>query len=288
MTDQHFAQPLDGDGIRETLAMNVASFADPQMIADQQGRDAEALYVIPAGYKVERVDLTGHHPGPARKTGAVHVRDADSFKAFVARHAVPEHTTIYANPAQATLTAVLNGDSDVATGWGDHRCIVTMQTTEAWDRWARVNGEWLTQQDFAEHVEDSLPDFAEPSAAHMLELAQTFSATTNADFESANRLSTGERQIVWKETVAARAGQRGTLDVPEQFTIGIAPYKGGPAYRVNVRLRFRVNSGDLRLMVKVERMDEAAETAFTEAVGSTHTFLEQFVPGLMTVNGTRR
>jgi uncharacterized protein YfdQ (DUF2303 family) len=113
-----------------------------------------------------------------------------------------------------------------------------------------------------------LPNFADPTAADMLELAQTFQATTKVDFASSQRVKSGETQLNYTEQQAAAAGKKGQLAIPDTFDIGVQVYdQVGAAYKVTARFRYRITGGELRLGYRLNRPTDVLQAAFDEVVG---------------------
>ncbi|MCQ6250873.1 DUF2303 family protein [Streptomyces malaysiensis] len=213
---------------------------------------------------VHTVDLTGdkHRDTPARKTGTTTVRDATSFLAYYEKHH-DDATEVYADADRLTITAVLDAHQTDAARWGQHRLHLALRKTDAWQQWMVSDGQLMKQDEFAEFLEDHLPELLEPAAATMLEIAQSIQGATKAEFQSGTRLQTGERQFKFVETVSAKAGQKGELTIPEQFTIGLVPFEGSEGYRLTARLRYRIESGgSLRMGYKLERPADILRTAF--------------------------
>lgn len=283
MTDSTLA-PADGDAVR-ALLQHAHALRDPEEITNSDDEIVALQWVVPEGYRLATTDLRPYLDRPARKAGAVSIVDADSFTRYVTRHGLPG-TTLYADRTSGRVVAVLNADTADAPGWSDHSATLQLRHTPEWQRWSEVNGKWLTQEAFAEFVEESTPDFRTPSAAAMLEIAQTFEAKTSVDFQSGSRLDNGERQLVYKETVGAKAGHNGSLEVPSLLVIGLRPYEGGTGYNVEARLRYRITNGSLALMVKIDRIKDLIETAFADTVATLTDSLDS-VPDLLVVHGTR-
>ncbi|MGX1116361.1 uncharacterized protein YfdQ (DUF2303 family) [Streptomyces ambofaciens] len=238
-------------------------------------------FVLPSG-GLHKVDLTGdeYRDQPARKTGTTTVRDAEGFLAYWDKHH-DEFSEVYADNERLTVTAVLDAHTPGTARWGGHRLHLALRETTAWQQWMRFNGELTAQEDFAEFLEDHLPELLEPSAADMLEIAQSFQAAQKVDFQSATRLSSGQRQFQYVETATTKAGQKGQLTVPEQFTIGLIPFEGSEGYKLTARLRYRIGQNGLRLGYKLDRPDEIRKTAFADVV---HAIGEQIDTVVM--NGT--
>ncbi|MFF7949089.1 DUF2303 family protein [Streptomyces griseorubiginosus] len=223
-------------------------------------------FTLPGG-GLHKVDLTGpDHTGKlARKTGTTTVRDAESFLAYWTKHH-DDNSEVYADNERLTVTAVLDANAADQPRFGSHRLHLALRETTAWKQWTKWSGELMRQEDFAEFLEDHLPELLEPSAADMLEIAQSFQAAQKVDFQSVSRLNSGQRQFQYVETVQSKAGQKGQLTVPETFVIGLVPFEGSEGYRLTARLRYRIGQDGLRLGFKLDRPDEIRSQAFADVV----------------------
>lgn len=216
---------------------------------------------------VQKVDLTGeeYRDTPARKRGTTTVRDAASFLAYWTKHH-DDNSEVYADSERLTVTAVLDANTPDSARWAGHRLHLALRPTTAWQQWTQQDGQLMRQEEFAEFLEDHLPELLEPSSADMLEIAQSFQAAVKVDFQSATRLSSGQRQFQFVETQTSKAGQKGQLNVPEAFTIGLVPFEGSEGYKLTARLRHRIGQNGLQLGYKLERPDEVRKTAFADVV----------------------
>lgn len=227
--------------------------------------DPASLHLSPAAQHV--VDLERFLPAPRRTRATVRHHTAASLSAYVNRHKAPAATTLYANAERAVVHAVLNDSALDAPGWGDHRAVLELKTTDAWGRWKAGDGRLMNQQEFAEHIEAGLAEIVEPPSADMLELAQTFEATTGVNFRSATRLADGQRALLYEETVEARAGLKGSIEIPKEFRLAIEPYEGSGVAPVIARLRYRINGIALSIGYVLVRPADVLRVAFDEAVG---------------------
>lgn len=200
---------------------------------------------------------------PARKTGDYGVRDVTSFVEYVTKHRLAE-TELWATARAGQLHAVLNAHGGAHAGWEDHTAILSLEADPDWVDFVSRSGHYYSQADFAEFIEDHLHVFAKPKAADMLELAQTFQATTKVDFQSSHRVKSGETQLAYAETTSAGAGKKGTLAIPDTFTVGLSPYKGLDPYAVEARFRYRIEGQQLRLGYKLVRPDKVLDDAFNQ------------------------
>ncbi len=134
------------------------------------------------------------------------------------------------------------------------------------ERWLAASGKYMPQQDFAEFCELNLQSFSQPSAATILEIAQTFQAKTTTEFASATRLSNGAIKLKREETVNATAGERADISIPEELTLALPIFKYGRTYAVRARLRYRIVESSVRLSVLLIDPEMAIEHAFQEAL----------------------
>lgn len=203
-------------------------------------------YVVPAGARVEIPNLDAWRTRPTRTTGVYKFDAVDSLIQYVARLG-SDRTTVWVD-YQGKVAAVIDDASDGTPGWGQHRAELKLEKTPEWDHWLGLDGMMVSQERFAEHIDQGLDEIVEPAAADMLEIAQSFHATTDANFRSSLRLASGEQQLQYDETVAASAGQSGALQVPTTFLLALAPFVADDQpYKVAARLRFRLSSGKLTL-----------------------------------------
>lgn len=225
---------------------------------------------LPEGARLHVVDIEEanrkHAERPLRKKGTYRVHDADSFARYMGKHSHID-SEVWADVHGNRIVGVINahGEADLA-GWGDHRVEYAVKHTPAWQAWAQYDGKLLGQSEFAELIEDRAIDIVRPAAADMLEVAQTFQATIGVSFESSKLLSSGERQLTYKEDVNASAGRRGTLEIPKDFDLGLIPFEGAEAFKITARFRYRITDGVLRVGYKLNRPEDVLREAFESVV----------------------
>lgn len=232
--------------------------------------DAATLYVTAGrthdgAIRHEVLDLESYLPRPKAKAGTVGLYAPASFVAYVNRHG-GDGTTLWADVQAARIVAVIDDHETEHPGWGQHRATLALRHPPAWSRWMGRSGKLGTQTEFAEHIEDSLPEIVEPDGASMLELAQTFHASGSTAFRSHKRLASGAVEFTYEQTSEARAGERGQMEVPQRFTVALAPFEGLDPFKVEARLRYRIRDGELRIGYVLDRPDEVLRAAFVEIV----------------------
>ncbi len=108
-----------------------------------------------------------------------------------------------------------------------------------------------------------MPDIVEPDGATMLQIALTFEAKKDVAFSSGVRLNNGQIQLQYDEIVRGSA-QKGAIEVPETFEIGIPIHVGGPAYRMTVRFRWRLQESKATFWYEIVRVQKYVEHALRE------------------------
>lgn len=247
------------------------------LAAEPTALESGKIYAFNTRTGVQKIDLTGpEHTGtPARKQGTTTVRDTASFAAYFSKHADAD-TEVFADADRLTITAVLDAHTADTARWSDHRLRLELRKSEAWQQWLENDGRLLGQEQFAEFLQDHLPELLEPSAADMLEIAQSIQGATRVEWQNSTRLSSGQRQFQFVETVSAKAGQKGQLTVPETFTIGLVPFEGSEGYKLTARFRYRLSKdGGLTLGYKLERPGDTLRTAFADVVTAIGAEIEQ-------------
>jgi uncharacterized protein YfdQ (DUF2303 family) len=258
--------------------LNVEAIADLAQKAVSAGvglaqiEGFETLYriVTPGNVTSEVVNFEKYLPRPDAKRGTVNLHDAASFMAYVDAHNDAPHTALYADVDVTKVTAVLNGHGQTTVsavsrtaGWGDHRAVLTLRLSDNWQHWASKDGEWFGQEAFAEHLEAYLDDVRRPPAAEMLELAQTLQGTNSVTFKSQTLLANGQRQFRYEETIEARAGQIGHMEIPTEFRLGVAVFEGQlVGVEVRCRFQFRLNGGALKLRYLIDQPRAIIRDAF--------------------------
>lgn len=241
-----------------------------QQSAESHALEIGSVYAVRLGDRVHLVDLTGdqYRDTPARKTGHVRVRDVASFAEFYAKHSTAGASEVYADRERRSITAVLDAHAADATGWAEHRLVLGLECSEAFRAWSERDGRYMTQEQFAEHLDDNRADIRDPDAATMLEIAQTIQGTSKVDWQAGHRLVDGQRRIGFVETNEAKAGSKGELVIPVSITIGVQIFEGSTvAHALTARFRHRIEGGQLRLMYKLDRPGDVVTAAFNGVVG---------------------
>jgi uncharacterized protein YfdQ (DUF2303 family) len=217
---------------------------------------------LPEGFTVE--NLESMLPQPTRKRGLVHLRDAASFIAYVNDQKTPA-TKIYGTISTPGFKAIFN-DHATEPGWADHIAMFDCPLSLEWKTWTKASGTRMTQEAFAQFIEDNLPNIAKPPAAEMLEVSRTLEARKKVTFASAIRLSNGQNELSYNEEVSGTTA-KGKFMIPEVFTIGIPVFEGGTQYAIDARLRYRIENARLQMWFDLIRPHDILKDAVTGKTG---------------------
>ncbi len=220
---------------------------------------------LPSGYShkditdaVEKAQTT-----PNRKRGSVAIKDVGSLLAYCADQAAQSTGYIFANPDKRSITAVFNDQRcSGLPGWRDHRAEFKAEYTPEFQKWLNNDKQQRGQTEFAEFIEDNFADITEPAAQALLDVATTIQAKTDINFSSAKRLQNGQVQLQYTETIDARAGANGALEIPKEFTLGLRIFKNGGGYKIKARLKYRLHGGNVKFWYELDRPERSIEDAF--------------------------
>jgi uncharacterized protein YfdQ (DUF2303 family) len=201
--------------------------------------------------------LERRNPQPERTKGVVSLATVEELGKYVDEFYSADATTVWVGRTDYVVSAVLNDAHGTESGWRDHRATCTLQLTSEWRHWRALDGKLTDQESFADHIEEGLPEIIDPDGADLLELAQSFHATTQATFRSARRLSSGETRLQYDEETQASAGVAGDMAIPEKFALRLAVFEGEQPVALTARLRYRLNQGKLSLGYRLIRPDDA-------------------------------
>lgn len=223
---------------------------------------------------------------PRFRAGKIEAHDLDSFAALVLR----DHdagSMIFADVSgpgvrfEAVLDANLpmNGEACFVGMTGKHaqrdgqrhgREVIAYSPalSDEWTAWTSRSGKAMSQGEFAEWIDEHLPDLADPAhlkadnqaestaakfgaryggtkevgygfadPERMVKLSTGLVIREKSTFKSASNLSSGEMRLEFESTHEGEDGK--PLDVPRRFLLSIPVFKREAAYLVPVKLAYR-------------------------------------------------
>ena len=226
-----------------------------------------AMAVVRSHEKLVSLEPWMSHPERVRRT----VRHS-CFKSFL--HYLDENHNHAARcyvEKERVVAIFDHHDVDGDPDWEQHRsefALVPSAPAAMWHNNVTKDGrKSISQMELALLMERRVLDVVTPDAATMMEIALTLEAKPKVEWKSAMRLQDGSRQFLFEETVAARAGIKGGITIPERFTLGLALYEGCAAISLDVKLRYRIDGGVIAFTLEWADLDEA-ERQTREAIVS--------------------
>ena len=229
--------------------------------------------------KLTVTDTNDYRHAPVKQKREVTFLDPGSFLDYWAYWANDEcQPEAWVDPNTRTVTAIFDAttlDDPTAIGWAGHRAVLRPEKTPDWIAWVKMSGELMRQETFAEFIEDHLPQIVEPAGAVMLEVAQSLQGTVKAEWKQAVRLSDGQVGLQYVEAANASAGAKGSLPIPAEFTIAVAPFKGGSPYKVRARFRYRIAGDQIALGFKLDRALDVEDAAWDDLLSDLRSGLDE-------------
>lgn len=303
----------ENTNVAESVANIVKDAFKPAVIGIGKVADDEPVEVLayPEGMSIVDVEnfFGSKRKNPRRREGVAKHTTLDSFIAHANRFKDPDSALFAIDDMKTpSLSAVydyhealtlIDADGEIAKDrglgaaaprFGKHRAVYSFPLSVEWKAWLEGNGQSMSQQEFAEFIEnrimDILPtpdpesgdesatkllDFAKQisgsfaSPAKMMELSRGLAVRVDERVKTAVNLASGEGEIQYEQTHASADGQ--ALRVPSLFLIGIPIFERGERYRLCVRLRYRAIGGSVRWFYEIFQADRAFADAFSEACG---------------------
>lgn len=257
----------------DSVAQLVKASVTPNLNIKPQG-----LLILPNG-AVKSLEDERLGERPIRKRATTGFYEAYSFIQYV--NAMRQVGTIIfgsANEQGGYFHAIIDyhvpGEGQDA-GWGDHQARLTLKTTPEWQRWLANDRKPMTQEQFAEFIEENLTDITQPDAASILDMAQFLQGKKTVNFKSGKRLKTGALTMEYTEQITTGGGTTtDSTDIPDGFVLGIVPFVGGAGVDLKARLRFRIgDGGKITFSYVLDRpykhIEEAFEHTREEITGKT-------------------
>ncbi len=265
MNDTTFEELARTENIAETLAREMKS---PVIIKSAASEDQQ-MALLPPGWTTKYNDDIQLRPTPRRKIAAVELNDADSFIDYIKRHGSLAYATVWCDvdyrDCKVNFLSILNdhGEDEDKPAWRDHTAKFLPEYSEEFQRWTGSDKKLMSQIEFAMFIEDNMSDITShngsASGVQMLDMALQFEANQDARFKSFIRLQSGGVEMAFIDKDDDATIQK--MQMFDRFNIGIPVFWSGDAYRIEVRLRYRVREGRLTFWYELLRHDKALEDA---------------------------
>lgn len=258
----------------QNLAQTLAEhMKQPQTLLDDSAPHRYTL-ALPPGWTHHQIDEERYQAHPRRATGKFRFDDLESFALYLKRHSDKSDTTAWCKAdfpkGQLSFSAVLN-DHDIDADYPGHRdwsAHWSPAKSEEWKTWMESDGKPMSQVDFAYFIERNLKDIATgeglPTGTQMLQMATNMEITQDSKFKSQAKLQSGGVRLTYIDD-ADEATEK-AMEVFSKFAIGIQVFRGGEGFRLEARLRYRLNQGKLLFWYELVRPDVTLEAAAQKLV----------------------
>lgn len=225
-------------------------------------RQLEALSLAPMHKDLKVVDLAHRLSAPAATHALVTLLDPVDFAEYVNRYKTPA-TVIFADPDAMRFRAVLDYHEAAGARWARHQAVYPCPLTKEFEAWKAIDDKFVGQAEFAEFLEEHVPEVVQPDGATLQEAVQYLVAHKSVSYKSAKDLHSGDVQLVYEEETTTGGRQGGDVKLPKRFTLGIRVFRGGEAQKFEALLRFKIDDNKrLWFKFKIHRFDEVREVAF--------------------------
>lgn len=233
--------------------------------ARQAGEEGGEFVVVPQGYSIHATEQ--YQAAPDRVRARPGFVDIPGFAGYLEEFKSPQ-TKLFVSLQDDGLEAVAVLDYHTAKEpkWCDWQATLKIPTSKEWRLWSSTAGKWLDQVAMSEFIQDNVPDIVQPPGAEMLELCGTIKASVGVQFESGYNIQNGAVQLNYTETVGARAGAKGALQIPEGFRISIPVLRHGANAAIQLRFRYRVIDKKLSLRFDIPQSYKILEVMLEETV----------------------
>lgn len=249
--------PINASSAAALLAAG-AAVSQPRTDPQPHGR---TFVVVPLDHHVEYLSES---PIPNHPKGLVKLRDAASFIRYYIDHATSD-SRVFCTQDPARFLAVFDeflADEELVSdqaNWREFRADFTVPASREWLLWNASNRKAMNQKEFAEFLQDNLPDITVPSGAELYEIALNFEAQQSGSFISSQRLQDGSHNMTFR---ADNSG--GTVRLPEYIALQIPVFENEAPRDLRARLRYRAKDQALTLWYELERPHKVLEAAFLE------------------------
>ena len=233
------------------------------------------VVAVPKDYEARTFDFEHLLPGPRAAKGIAAMQDANSFTAFVARHAT-EQTIVWCqcDPVNSKLQfiAVLDDHARDVTGWRALTATYVPEQSVELTRWLATDKKKFSQLEFAEHIERNQDDIASPAdhsptlptSIEMLKMATEFEANADRRVKSAVRTATGGVNLTFVDDEDAATVAK--MSVFDKFGLGLPVFRGEAAFLMLARLRWTARDAKVTFHYELLRADKIFERAALDLI----------------------
>lgn len=258
----------------ESVLEQIKTLEEQPYLTEVNGTQVLAL---PAGWRSEV--LSDLRETPDRVKENISFTSLSSFIEYVNRHKYEQTSIVKAsivNESGLSVAAIIDyhvppaGEFGNGPRWCNHKASFSTTSTPAWKAWRQSNVSWTSQSAFADFLYQNQAEIKVPTGAALLEVIQTLKATAKGEFRDMKDLHTGSHELVYRMKVTAKGGTtEKPLELPQQFTVELVPFYGGPSVTFTADLLIRVPKEDgdpVMMCYRLYRTADVFHVLFEEIV----------------------
>lgn len=251
----------------QIAALALAANGTPQTL---NGPDGRTFAVVPKN--VELREITSPNGAKTLKPDTIKqvptLQTADSLITYVERFKTT-NTVLFADIDADTIVAAIDYHGQTEADLIAHRAVLTLPRSLPWQKWDEIDGQMLSQLEFARFIDEYTTHFISPKPADLLELVNNIQAIEKIDFRAKTKINSDNVDFDLTATTEAFANVQGEkLSIPTHFIISIPVYFGEEKRNLDVRLRWRKSQSDgLSLGVTILNKEETRQEEFKAVVG---------------------
>lgn len=234
-------------------------------LSEPRSVEGSQYIVVPVGFEVKPLEHLQAQPN--RVKAAPQFDCVKGFAGYITEFRT-DGSKLFVKWTDSGLkaVAVLDYHEVDDPSWCSWSATLHRVMSKEWCIWRAASGKWLAQVEMAEFLQDNAPDVVVPDAAEILEICSTFKSVTSVEFGSGYNIQNGAVQINYTETVGSTAGSKGSLHIPEGFTIGIPVLDRGAVNRILCRFRYKVQEKKLLLRFDIPQVHKILDAVMNGAV----------------------
>ena len=219
---------------------------------------------------------------PRRAVAGHEFIEVDSFCEYVNSFKEPR-SRIYGSLSKGTFTCVLDDHSAGLVEVGvtepddgtepksivtmvtrpshrSHRVMLDLTPTKDWKAWSDVDGEKMSQCEFAEFLETMDHTIIEPDGATLIEAVERLQLTSDYRLESKIDRTSGAVTLNYVNDV--RQEENTKVKLPTRFFIAVSPYRSVDPVNIEAFLRYRPHGGHVSFVFQLRKLDDVLTEAF--------------------------
>jgi uncharacterized protein YfdQ (DUF2303 family) len=293
-----------GTGQAETIKDFFEKYFKPtlQEIEGTERQPSAQILILPdgkGGLRAESIKKFSdeYKTAPDTRQGTAIMLTLDSFIDHVNRFKDAESIVFAQNSRdKPRLQAIIDyhqSTFDGAPRYCDHQVSYDFPMADEWNAWLEKDNQPMTQIEFAEFLEDRIGDVEVPPTKEnlesdenegttrlktlleriggnlagpgtLMELSKGLKVNVEEKVHQHHTLANGETQLHFSHEHTDENGA--PIKVPNMFLINIPVFNSGDVFRIPVRLRYRVRSGNITWTYQLYRTDQTFTAAFEDAV----------------------